>query len=188
MVKHLVFFKACYGATAFKSKHHYALHLGPQLMRHGFLLMTLTHERKHRLVFRYTRDRRNLKSWTAGAIEDTCHQLWELSGSFFGVCKLANAKGVITISLMEMCPGTTVGDFTILNDLSGNGGSIDAGDVVSCFHDGRPQMGELMVAIGVQRATAVYESYAIIALWQPHPESAVDVVCGPCMRPREIML
>ena len=78
IVKHLVLFKACYGATAFKPKHHYALHLGPMLKHHGFLLMTFVHERKHRLV-----DRRNLKAWSAGAIEEiTCHQLWESSQPF----------------------------------------------------------------------------------------------------------
>lgn len=75
---------------------------------------------------------------------------------------------------MEMFPGTTAGDFTVLNGLNGNGGSIDAGDVVSCFHDGRPQLGQLMAAVGVKRATG-YESHAIIAIWQPQPAAAVDV-------------
>jgi len=179
IVKHLVLFKACYGASSFKPKHHYALHLGPMLKRHGFLLMTFIHERKHRLVIRYTRDRKNLKAWSAGAIEEiTCHQLWELSERFFGVCKLAKARGTITIPLMEMFPGTTADDFTVLNGVNGNGGSIDAGDVVSCFHDGRSQLGRLLVALGVQRAS-VYESHAIIAVWQPQPESAAVDVSWP---------
>ena len=77
----------------------------------------------------------------------------------------------MTTPLMEMFPGTTANDFTVLNGLNGNGGSIDAGDVVSCIHDGRPQLGQLLVAVGVQRATNC-ESHAIIALWQLHPESA----------------
>ena len=76
IVKHLVLYKSCYGSEAFRPKHHYALHLPYMLQRHGFLLMTFTHERKHRLVTRYTRDRKNLKSFDAGVIEDiTCHQL-----------------------------------------------------------------------------------------------------------------
>jgi hypothetical protein len=79
---------------------------------------------------------------------------------------------------MEMFPGTTAGDFTVLNGVNGNGGSIDAGDVVSCFHDGRPQLGRLLVALGVHRA-GVYESHAIIAIWQPQPESAAVDVSWP---------
>lgn len=167
IVKHLVMFKACYGATAFVPKHHYALHLGPMLKHHGFLLMTFVHERKHRLVTRYTRDRKNLQSWSAGAIEEiTCHQLWELSQPFFGACKIANLRGIITIPLLEMFPGTSAEDFTVLNGLSGNGGSIDAGDVVSCIHNGTLQLGQLIVAVGLKRAH-VHESHAVLALWEP---------------------
>jgi len=70
-----------------------------------------------------------------------------------------------------MFPGTAADDFTLLNGLNGNGGSIDAGDVISCLHDGRPHLGQLLVAVGVQRADN-YELHAIVALWQTHPESA----------------
>jgi hypothetical protein len=172
IVKHLELFKSCYGASEFKPKHHYSLHLGPMLKHHGFLLMTFVHERKHRLVVRYTRDRRNLKAWSAGAIEEiTCHQLWELSEPFFGACQLAKLRGIVTIPLLEMFPGTAADDFTLLNGLNGNGGSINAGDVISCLHDGRPHLGQLLVAVGVQRADN-YELHAIVALWQAHPESA----------------
>ena len=173
-VTHLELYKSCYGANKFRPKHHYALHLGPMLKHHGFLLMTFTHERKHRLVVRYTRDRRNLKAWDAGAIEEiTCHQLWELSEPFWGVCNTAEARGTILIPLKEMFPGVSDDCFTILNGVNGNGGSINSGDVASCVHLGIA-LGELLVAVGVRRAN-LYEAYCIISLWQLHPESA-DVV------------
>ena len=137
IVTHLELYKSCYGANKFRPKHHYALHLGPMLKHHGFLLMTFTHERKHRLVVRYTRDRRNLKAWDAGAIEEiTCHQLWELSEPFWGVCNTAKPRGTILIPLKEMFPGVSDDCFTILNGVNGNGGSINSGDVVSCVHLG----------------------------------------------------
>ena len=80
---HLRLYQACYGDSCMRPKHHYALHLPDMLRRFGFLLATFTHERKHRLVMRYTRDRSNLKSWDLGAIEDiTCHQVWELKQEF----------------------------------------------------------------------------------------------------------
>lgn len=56
--EHLQLFKSCYGSKLFRPKDHYALHLPGQLAHHGFLLVTFTHERKHRLVTRYTRDRK----------------------------------------------------------------------------------------------------------------------------------
>ena len=174
IVTHLELYKSCCGANKFRPKHHYALHLGPMLKHHGFLLMTFTHERKHRLVVRYTRDRRNLKAWDAGAIEEiTCHQLWELSEPFWGVCNTAEARGTILIPLKEMFPGVSDDCFTTLNGVNGNGGSINSGDVVSCVHLGIA-LGELLVAVGVRRAN-LYEAYCIISLWQLHPESA-DVV------------
>ena len=138
--------------------------------------MTFTHERKHRLVTRYTRDRRNLKNWDSGAIEEiTCHQLWELSEPFFGVCNSARALGKILIPLRELFPDVDAGNISILNSISGNGGAINAGDVVSCIVGGHAQLGELMVAVGVRRHAGVYESYCIVSLWQPDPTSA-DVV------------
>ena len=105
VVKHLQLYKACYGADAFRPKHNFALHLANMLHKHGLLLMTFTHERKHRLVMRYTRDRKNLRSWDAGAIEEiTCHSLFELSQPFWGCCQSAKARGAILIPLRDMFP------------------------------------------------------------------------------------
>ena len=166
IVKHLTMYKACYGASAFRPKHHYALHLPYMLKNFGFLLQTFTQERKHRLVMRYTRDRKNLRSWDAGAIEEiTCHSLWELSQPFWGCCKAANARGAILIPLRELFPGVYDDNFTILNSISGNGGRIHAGDVVSCILDGHMHIGQLIVSVGIQPACT---AFAIVSIWQRH--------------------
>lgn len=168
IVKHLKLYKACYGANAFRPKHHYALHLAYMLKGFGFLLQTFTHERKHRLVTRYTRDRRNLRSWDAGAIEEiTCHSLFELSQPFWGCCKAAKARGAILIPLRELFPGVYDDNFTMLNSVSGNGGNINAGDVVSCIFNGHMHIGQLLVAVGIQPACT---AFAIVSLWQRHPD------------------
>ena len=60
--KHFDLFKAAYGESDVRPKHHYALHLAAQLRRFGTLITTLTHERRHRLFKKYCRDRRNLQS------------------------------------------------------------------------------------------------------------------------------
>ena len=166
IMHHLILSKACYGESEFKPKHHYALHLPVMLKRHGFLLMTFTHERKHRLVTRYTRDRRNLRSWDAGAIEEiVCHSMFELSRPFYGVVKSAQARGAILIPLRELFPGVEDDKISILNDISGNGGNIHNGDVVSCIHNGSMHVGELLVAVGVNVDNS-YNAFCIVSLWQ----------------------
>ena len=168
--EHLRQFKSCYGSSACRPKHHYALHLPDQLAHHGFLLATFTHERKHRLVTRYTRDRRNLRSFDAGTTEEiTCHQVWELKQPFFKVCSSAQARGTILIALAELFPGVPRENFSILNHMLGNGGSINAGDVCSCLVDGRVQVGELMLAVGVRSPNGEHKAYIVMSLWQPDP-------------------
>ena len=63
-----------------RPKHHYVLHLPGQLATHGILIATMTMERKHRVVKRYLRPRRTLKSFELGIVEETtCFELWALS-------------------------------------------------------------------------------------------------------------
>ena len=164
---HLTLYVACYGDDAARPKHHYALHLPDMLDRFGFLLATFVHERKHRLVTRYTRNRMNLKSWDLGAIEDiTCHQLWELRQPFFLVYRQARPKRKLLWTLQEMFPGVMDNAFTIASDISCNGGRLCQGDVVSCFIDGRIELGELLVTVGISTDTTL-TLHSIVALWQP---------------------
>ena len=67
--KHLKLFAAAYGPDDIRPKHHYALHLSYMLRAFGFLLATFTHERKHRMVKRYTHDRQNLRRFSLGTVE-----------------------------------------------------------------------------------------------------------------------
>ena len=73
---HLALYKTAYGDEWIRPKHHFALHLGPMLARFPFLLSTFVNERRHRVVKKYTRDRRTLQNFDLGAIEEiTCHQI-----------------------------------------------------------------------------------------------------------------
>ena len=72
-------FKEAYGASHMRPKHHYALHLPLQLRVHGFLVATMTMERKHRVLKRYLRPRRTLVGFEDGVMEEiTCFELWQL--------------------------------------------------------------------------------------------------------------
>jgi hypothetical protein len=168
IIAHLVLFKQAYGEDLFRPKHHYSIHLPGMLLWFGFLLATFTHERKHRLVTRYGRDRRNLKAWDKSIVEEvTCHQLWELRQAFVGAHTAAQPKGRVLTTLLEIFPGVDSEDLLVLNSINCNGGAFSAGDVVSCVLDGRVQLGELLVTAAVQHGPA----YCFISLWQPDPAS-----------------
>jgi len=133
------------------------------LQRFGFLLATFTHERKHRLVTRYTRDRKNLSTWDLGAIEDiTCHQMWELKQDFSMAMKTSFPRGRILYALREIFPGVGDAAFTLISGTSCNGGQVCTGDIVSCLVDGAVQLGELLLTVGVKGSG----THSIISLWQ----------------------
>lgn len=169
ILKHFLLFLSCYGEGACKPKHHYAIHL-PHMLRHfGMLLATFTHERKHRLVTRYTRDRKNMQNWDSSSLEEvTCHQLYELSQPFFMMCKTAKPRGNLMHVLRELFPGTSDDQFVLLNDITCNGGAAHAGDVVSCLNDGSLMLGELLVNVGIV-ASDKSVAYSLISVWQPDP-------------------
>ena len=161
--EHFKLFVLCYGEEKVKPKHHYARHLPAMLAYFGFLLATFTHERKHRLVTRYTRDRKNLRNWDASTIQEiTCHQLWELQQNFFHDCSTASPKGRIKHLLMDVFPGVACEDIVLLNNISANGGRAHTGDVVSYLIDNEVRLGELLLCVDVQGAKA-----AFVALWLP---------------------
>ena len=172
IVEHLRLYKSCYGSKKMRPKHHYALHLPDMLRRHGFLLMTFTHERKHRLVTRYTRDRKNLRNWDSGAIEEiTCHQIWENAQPFFMAYQSSQVRGNMLVPLRELFPGVADTQFSFLNSTHGNGGAINAGDVVSVVVNGQTMLGELIMSVGINRPPK-NEAYCIVSLWQHDPASA----------------
>jgi len=167
IVTHLTLYQIAYGDDATRPKHHYALHLPDMLRRFGFLLSTFTHERKHRIVKRYTRDRKTLKNWALGAIEDiTCHQIWENSLPFFLAFSTSHPKGKMFYALRELFPGVADEAFTLHNHLKCNGGQASAGDVVSCLVEGKIEIGELLMTVGVVEGS-VATLWSILSLWKP---------------------
>ena len=62
----------------------------------------------------------------------------------------------------------------IFNSVNGNGGNINAGDVVSCIFNGSMHLGQLMLAVGIQLDNE-YNVFCIVSLWQRHP-SCKDAV------------
>ncbi len=167
IVRHLRLYKEAYGSGKMRPKHHYALHLPDMLRRFGFLLATFTHERKHRIVKRHTRDRCNLRSWALGALEDiTCHQIWEMSLPFFMSLSSILPTRKALMSLREMFPGLSDDAFSLHRSIKCNGGQCDNGDVMSFLHEGDICIGELLMTVGVFDGRE-HTMWSFFALWQP---------------------
>ena len=73
------------------------------------------------------------------------------------------------IALNELFPGVQRNNLSILNKILGNGGTISAGDICSCMINGKVQVGELMVSVGVHLPNDEHKAYIVMSLWQPDP-------------------
>lgn len=170
--KHLNLFKAAYGDGAVRPKHHFAAHLGSMLARFPFLMSTFVHERKHRVVKKYTRDRRNLQNWDLGALEEiTCHQLWELGKPLLQRFTTCKPKGKMLDVLRELFPGVSGDAFMLANSIKVDGGAANAGDVVSCIIGDSRGIGELLMSVVVTEG-ASESPYSMVSLWdfaEEHP-------------------
>ena len=155
IVTHLIAYSDAYGANAMRPKHHYALHLPDMLRRFGLLLTTLTHERKHRLVKKYTRSRCNLKAFERSTLEDiTAHQHWDLSMPFFNSFSTAKPHARMMIGLRELFPGVPDKLLTVHRDLKINNGTASCKDVVSYELDGAIEFGQIVISVGVASGDA----------------------------------
>ena len=72
--KHLRSYQLAYGTAGWLPKHHASVHLPAMLEAHGTLLSCFTHERRHKLVRRYSSNRRNLAGYEQGIMEDVALQ------------------------------------------------------------------------------------------------------------------
>jgi hypothetical protein len=68
--KHLTNYQLAYGTVGWVWKHHASIHLASQMKRHGTLYSCFTHERRHKLIRKYTNDRKTLVSYDLGVVED----------------------------------------------------------------------------------------------------------------------
>ena len=161
----LVLYKAAYGDDGVRPKQHYALHLGHMLERFGFLLSTFTHERKHRLVKRYTRDRCKLQNWERNALEEvTCHQIWELSLPFFMESSTCAPRGEMRDRLRHLLPHIPVEFLDMHSSVKCIGGVTFRGDVVVFKWDNALHVGELVLTVSVKSEQPV-NIYCWVVLW-----------------------
>jgi hypothetical protein len=177
---HLDLLVVAYGHKTQRPKHHYAQHLPGILSNFGVLLSTLTHERKHRCVKRYSRGRTNLQSYELGILEDvTCHQIWEMQLPFMHAFSTSTPKGRTMHALAELFPGVDVERLTLHQQISVDGGNVKNGDVISFrLADDVLQFGELLLTVGVSAESS--QLYSFVTEWRYDASSAARLADRTC--------
>ena len=159
--RHFALFRAAYGEDLVRPKHHYEGHLGEHLAFFGALWSCLTNERRHRVVKRYSINRKILKQWELGVLEDvTTHQIWELQEGFLQhkrVHQVVPKKQTLN-ALMEMFPDVPGDSLLIANVAGSTDGEVTVGDVVAYGHP--LLVGELVLLFFVD-----VHAYAIVEAW-----------------------
>ena len=166
--QHMVLFLAAYGPDEARPKHHYSLHLPRMLRKFGVLIGTLTMERKHRVVRRCTRDRRNPTKWNLGSLEEvTVNQLREQARQFIKSGHLAAARtrpDDLSV-LLKLFPNVDAADFSVCAHIRGKHGESRIGDVVLYYNnDDHAVMcvGQLLVNFAVK-----HQEYSVVEMWTP---------------------
>ena len=169
--KHLDLFKQTYGTEMMRPKHHYALHLPDMLARFGVLLATLTAERKHRAVKRYSRGRINLHGFEIGVLEEvTCHNMWELCEKHVHAFSTSKPSRRQQWWLQDLFPESNA-KLTLHNEVYRNG-YIKQGDIVAFEFEGDLRFGKLLVNVGIV-CEASAELVSIVSLWE-HPSGDAE--------------
>ena len=164
ILNHMRLFLRAYSEEAVRPKHHVALHLPDIFRRVGTLLGTLTNERRHRVVKRYTKDRRCLKRWELGSLEEmTGHALSELTqpilraGHLDPVAPRAQSLAVLSELFPEQHRQSR--ELTISNKVKAKHGTVLTNDL-AFFEDPESSsrdVGEVLmhVGLGAEQLSAV---------------------------------
>jgi hypothetical protein len=164
---HLRKFLVAYGKDEVRPKHHYAMHLPTILERNGMLFSTLVHERKHRMVKRYAKNRVNQTSWEQGTIEDiTIHQMMDAQEYFLSTRVSSKPNRPTMRLLLDLFPNCAEEAFTLHSEISIENGLARSGDVVLLALGGELALAELLYTVGIT-TNDVLQLHPIVAKYRP---------------------
>ena len=114
---HLALFVLAWGVEVIRPKHHFVLHLPDMLRCFWMLVSTLTNERRHRVVTRYTRPRLNAKTWDLSVVEEiTAHQLWELEEGWRWLAdRTSTPHPRVVRAMQDILPGESLANMVLRN-------------------------------------------------------------------------
>lgn len=164
---HLNQFLKDYGASVWRPKHHYALHLPLMLERFGMLIACFSHEPKHRVVKRHMRNRQNTQSLEIGTMEDLTiqhledlHTEWTSSGTL-GHSSHKPHKKVLAL-VREVFPTAGVGSILVCKYAAGRSGKVHVGGVCDVRVPEGRACGEVLMLCEVLKV-----AYSIVACMTP---------------------
>ena len=175
VVCHLCSFSAAYGEGKFIPKHHYCLHLAQCADRHGILLSTFVHERRHKLIKRFATEIANAGSWfeRSVSIEGAVVHVNHLSGededdlpTFIDDCRLRLVGACREIplecrlSLQEFLEVPLVGGVTSKRAVGANGRIISEDDIAHVLLGGLDHVASVRLHVLVNQTL-----FSLITLW-----------------------
>ena len=171
---HFKLFLLAWGEDYVRPKHHFALHLWHMLEHFGFLLATMTNERRHRLVKRYTRPRSGTQTWEFGVVCDiTSHQMWEIKEQFLTSGRTESKPRPRMLKVIaEVCPGISHDSVVLHARVPIADGHASHGDVVLCRHAGQDRVGELLTSFSDGHGRQI----SLLNLWRSLPNTASSAI------------
>ena len=168
---HLRSFMAAYSEHGWIPKHHLAIHLCDALQRHGTLIGCLVHERRHKIVKRWSRDRYTTKSFERGLLEElTVEHMHAMKEDWCiddrSQTLWSEPRKAMSDAIKHEFPDTNV--VHCANMVRANGAAITAGDVAFADIGGRRQLVEAWFHARVDKHVL-----SCVSVW-PHAPSASD--------------
>ena len=158
---HFGCFLAAYGEDMVRPKHHYIRHLPDILHRHGTLISTLMHERKHRVCLRYLRPRCNTAGFERGVMEDvTCHCIWDVTQPFLRLQGGSKPRPQAMSVLQELYPSISADAFQMHARARVHHGEATNKDMVIFMLDNRYRVGQLLVLFSAEG-----NARSVLRLW-----------------------
>ena len=158
ILEHLAAFKRAYNDLGWLPKHHLSIHLADQLRMFLLLLNLLTHERKHKVIKRWSKDRFTQKSFEIGLMEElTLDHIYHLQTPWctHGLLHRCEPRPRMLDAIKEMYPDAT--RIATSRGARARGGVVMAGDMAFAMMSGAPALLEVRfhVAIDENELTCV---------------------------------
>ena len=162
--------KVAYGDLFWVYKHHGAsIHLVDQYRRHGLLISLFTHERRHKICKRYIKDRKKLRGFERGVIEEiTLQHLYDLQSDLVkeGLHAPREPKRSQRDALLDSFPDAR--SIKVASSCSlANGAVAHHGDAVAFRCDDHLAVGELLAIFRIERIDGTSDDAVCINKWRP---------------------
>ena len=185
---HLTLHQDAYKFAYWIPKHHYAFHIPALLEKHGMLIACFLHERMHKILKRFTRDRMNTDAYEIGALEDiTCQHLFDLEDlALEGLVGAKEPRAQVRAAIADVFPNAL--DICASSEAcADHGGRFYVGDVIMY------SVGAECANVGIVEVFVCVDGleYVVLLKWDlisEHPEGLTWTFNATARAPKLIRL